>query len=190
MRMALVLRAPAPGRLVFTLPVWYRPVMGAILAVLAAALATAGGRPGILGISLLGGVGLAALYEERWTLDARRGRIVQREGLVLAARCRTIPFGTIERLRLVPHVQGSLPGGREGTAPGPGRSGNGPAPPAPETVPDPGPGMPGGRAVPGGAGSRRPGGPVVPGGGAHGRTVRETSGCARRLSLMGIRHPL
>jgi hypothetical protein len=113
MRMALVLRAPAPGRLVFTLPVWYRPVMGAILAVLAAALATAGGRPGILGISLLGGVGLAALYEERWTLDARRGRIVQREGLVLAARCRTIPFGTIERLRLVPHVQGSLPGGRE-----------------------------------------------------------------------------
>jgi len=128
MRIALVLRAPAPGLLVFTLPPWYRPVMGALLALLVAALAVAGGRPGIPGVSALGVAALAVLYEERWTIDARRGRIVHRQGLVLAARRRTLAFGAIERWRIVPLVQGGLPGGGEAPPPDPAALGEGPGP--------------------------------------------------------------
>jgi hypothetical protein len=110
MSISLVLRSPAPDRLVYALPVWYRVVMGAILAVLVAGLADAGGRPGILAWALLAIVVLAALYTEQWVFDAGSGKVTHRTGLLVAARSTVIPFAAIERFLITPHVEGTIPG--------------------------------------------------------------------------------
>lgn len=109
----LVLRAPADDRLVFTLPVWYRVMMTTMLAVLVAALAMDDARPGVLGLVVVALVALAALYEERWTLDGASGQVVHRAGLLFAARRQVIPMAAIEQFRLAPHVEGTIPGSED-----------------------------------------------------------------------------
>ena len=106
----LTLRPVAPGLLVLALPGWYRWLMAAILGVAAAALLQVGSWPGIPAWLLLGLVAAALLYEERWRFDAARGRVVHRNGLVLAARTLEVPFTAIERFLIVPHVEGTIPG--------------------------------------------------------------------------------
>jgi hypothetical protein len=106
----LVLRLPASGRMVYGLPVWYRAAMAAILGLLVAALAQAGVRPGPLAWVVLALVALALLYEEAWVFEAGPGRVVHRGGLLVAARSTVIPFAEIERLLIVPHVEGTIPG--------------------------------------------------------------------------------
>ena len=68
----LVLHARKPGKLVYGLPRWYRPVMAGILALLLAGLALADGRPGWLAWLVLGLLTLALLYQETWEIDAAR----------------------------------------------------------------------------------------------------------------------
>ena len=106
----LVLRPQGPERLVLAFPVWYRVAMGAILALLVAALLEAGGSPGILGTVLLALVVFGLLYQERWTFDAASARVIHEVGLMGASRCRETAFAAIERFRIDPHVQGTIPG--------------------------------------------------------------------------------
>jgi len=108
----LKLSAPAPDRLVYALPGWYRAAMALILAALGAGIALAGVRPGPVPWIVLAVVALGGLYEERWEFDAGRGRIVHRAGLLFAPRRSVLPFAAIERLRLVPVVTGTVPGSR------------------------------------------------------------------------------
>lgn len=109
----LTLRPAAPGFLVLSLPGWYRWLMAAILGVAAAALLQVGGWPGLPAWLLLGLVAVALLYEERWRFDAARGRVVHRSGLLVAARTLEVPFAAIDRFRIVPHVEGTIPGSED-----------------------------------------------------------------------------
>ena len=110
MSIPLVLRSPGPDRLVFGIPLWYRAVMFGILAIIMAALFQTGGNPGGLACALMVIVAAGALYEEQWTFDATRDRVTYRTGLTIAARTTVIDFAAIERFRIAPHVEGTIPG--------------------------------------------------------------------------------
>jgi len=109
----LVLRAPDPDRLVFAIPVWYRVIMFGILAVIFAGVFQAPGGPGGLACALIVIVAAGALYEEKWTFDAGQGRVAYRTGLIVAARTTVIEFAAIERFRIAPHVEGTIPGSED-----------------------------------------------------------------------------
>jgi hypothetical protein len=109
----LVLTAPAPDRLSYGLPLWFRLVMGAILALVILALATSESAPGALAWIVLTILVLGTLYEDRWEFDGALGRATHRAGLLIAARSRVVAFEEIQRLRIVPLVKGTLPGTAE-----------------------------------------------------------------------------
>ncbi len=105
--------AGGAGRLVYAIPLWFRALMAAITAILVGSLAVAGGPPGAVGWVVLAIAVLAALYEERWVLDAAAGTLTHRFGLLLLSRSVSLPFAEIERFRLGSFVRGSVPGGEE-----------------------------------------------------------------------------
>jgi len=109
----LALRCPGPGRLVYAIPVWYRVVMGFILAIFLAGFVVGGAHPGFLTWAVLAIVLLAGLYEETWIFDADQDRVIHRAGLVIAARSSAIDLAAIERFLIVPHVEGTIPGSEE-----------------------------------------------------------------------------
>lgn len=111
MDIPLVLRKGKDGKLVYTIPLWYRLVMLLIGGVLAGAILVAGDSPSAFEWIALAIVALAALYEERWTLDPATSFLTHRFGLVFAARKVTIPFSRIEGFRLRAFVRGTAPGG-------------------------------------------------------------------------------
>ncbi len=110
MEIPLVLSSPRPDRLVYRLPVWYRVVMGCILAVVVTALVMGDSRPGFLAWLVLVILILGALYEDKWIFDAAESRIVHRAGLLIGAKATVIEFSAVERFCIVPLVKGTIPG--------------------------------------------------------------------------------
>ena len=95
MEIPLSLSSHSPDRLVYGLPRWYRAAMALVLAALATGIALGGGRPGPMAWTILVLVALGGLYEDNWSFDAGRGRVVHRVGLSFAAG--TIPGSEAER---------------------------------------------------------------------------------------------
>ncbi len=113
MEIPLVLSVDKNGRLVYTIPIWYRIALAGILAVVGVSVFVAGGDPGI-GSWIIGAVlVLGILYEERWTADPAAKRIRHASGLLVAARSLDIPFDQIESFALSALIRGSIPGGEE-----------------------------------------------------------------------------
>ena len=110
MEIPLSLTSPRPDRLVYGFPVWYRVVMGGIVAVVCGALFLGDTRPGAFAWVVLVVLLLAALYEDRWSFDGRDGRAEHKAGLVFWARTVALDFAQIERFRVVPLVRGTIPG--------------------------------------------------------------------------------
>ena len=116
MDIPLVLKSGREGRLVYSIPLWYRLSMIVMAAVLVAAAFASGGAPGPLGWAALVLAILAALYEERWILDPGAGLLRHRFGLLVLARSVALPFDRIEAFRLRSFVRGSVPGSGEEAA--------------------------------------------------------------------------
>ncbi len=110
MEIPLSLTSPRPDRLVYGFPVWYRAVMGAIVAVVCGALLLGEAQPGVFAWLVLAVLLLAALYEDRWSFDARDGRAEHKAGLLFWGRTVSLDFAQIERFRVVPLVRGTIPG--------------------------------------------------------------------------------
>lgn len=106
----LVLSAPDATRLVFSIPIWYRALMGGILLVLIASLVQEGAHPAWPAWAVLAIVALGALYQEQWIFDTGQGRVVHKVGLLIGARTRVIDFAVVERFLIAPHVEGTIPG--------------------------------------------------------------------------------
>lgn len=106
MQFRLTLRKSG-NALVYGIPAWYRAVLSAIAAVLAAASFAAGGVS-VIGIAAAALTLLGALYEERWSFDAATGACEGRMGLVFAARGPSFQASAVERLRLDVFIKGRL----------------------------------------------------------------------------------
>ncbi len=116
MDIPLTLDTRKPNRLVYALPLWFRITMAAMAAILIAALAVAGGAPGLIGWGALALAAFAALYEERWTLDLEHASLRHRFGLLFAARRIEVPFTRISAFTLRSFARGAMPGGEEDRA--------------------------------------------------------------------------
>lgn len=110
MEIPLSLTSPRPDRLIYGFPVWYRVVMGVIVAVVCGALFLGDTRPGVFGWVVLAILVLAGLYEDRWSFDARDGKAEHKAGLVFLGRTVSLGFDQIDRFRVVPLVRGTIPG--------------------------------------------------------------------------------
>ena len=110
MEISLVLRETKAGRLVYSIPLWYRIVMVLIALVIGASVWVTGGSPGALSWVVMALSVLAAFYEERWILDKEAGRLTHRFGLLFLARSVFIPVERIEGFRLRAFVRGTNPG--------------------------------------------------------------------------------
>jgi len=110
MDLPLVLVRRADGVLVYRIPLWFRAVMGLILAAVTGGMFVGGGAPGPVGwvVTLL--LLLALLYRETWIIDAKGGEIRHRFGLLVASKKIAIALSDVNCFRLVPWVRGSLPG--------------------------------------------------------------------------------
>jgi hypothetical protein len=114
MEIPLVLRPSRSGEaLVYSIPLWYRLVMAFLAALILAAFAVDGSPPGLVAWIVLAVIALAGLYEERWTFEPKGGGIVNRAGLVVAARSRAFGVDEVERFRLLPFVRGTVPGSED-----------------------------------------------------------------------------
>jgi len=113
MDLPLVLRRIGETRLVYGIPLWYRLVMGGILALLVASLVVAGGTPGLVAWIVLSVALLAFLYEERWDFDRTQAVLVHSYGLLLLSKRGRVPFASIKSFYLMPWVRGSIPGSDE-----------------------------------------------------------------------------
>ena len=110
MDIPLVLRETKNGRLVYSIPLWYRLLMVAIGAVLVGAIVVSGGKPTAFEWVALAVVAGATLYEERWILDAEKKSLHHRYGLLFLAKSIYLPFERLENFRLSAFVRGSTPG--------------------------------------------------------------------------------
>jgi hypothetical protein len=111
MDIPLALRETKDGRVIYSIPWWYRVLMLVIGAVLLGAVLVAGDKPSVIEWVALALALAAALYEERWVLDPGTKTIRHRFGLLFAARSVSLPFDRIEGFRLRAFVRGSTPGG-------------------------------------------------------------------------------
>lgn len=105
-----------PKRLVYSIPLWYRLLMGGIAAVLLGSILVPEGEPGILAWVILAIVLLGALYEESWILDAEKRVMEHRFGLLLLPFKADLPFDRIEGFRIDRFVRGAVAGGEEDRA--------------------------------------------------------------------------
>jgi len=106
MQIQLTLRRSG-NTLVYGLPLWYRLFSSLVVLILVLSAIMSGGL-GIPGNIIIGLALLAALYEERWTLDLDTRRLSGRVGLVVVARSQSIPFMDIERIRVDTFAKGRL----------------------------------------------------------------------------------
>jgi len=109
----LSLRSTRDGRLVYGIPLWYRIVMGLILAVVAAALFSSGDEPGAAGWIVLALTLVSFLYDERWAFDEGARLVRYRSGLLIAARRSEISFDALTAIALKPFVRGTIPGSKD-----------------------------------------------------------------------------
>ncbi|MBN1241552.1 MAG: hypothetical protein JXA15_02460 [Spirochaetales bacterium] len=105
MDMPLVLRRHASGALVYSISPWYRAGAAAMLCLIVAAIASAGGT-GVFGWIFVVGAFVAAFYEERWTFDPARDLVAWRVGLLFLARRRTVAVSKLRRFSLRAYRRG------------------------------------------------------------------------------------
>ncbi len=113
MEIPLILTTDKKGRLVYTIPLWYRAILAAILGIVVASIFTAGGEPGIGSWIIIAVLVLGVLYEEKWTADPAAKMVSHRSGLLVAARTVEIPFDSIEEFSLTALVRGTIPGSED-----------------------------------------------------------------------------
>ncbi len=96
----------APARITYGIPLWYRILSALITLVLLAAAFAAGGLG--LGWIFVAVAVLGAVYEERWTFDARDRSVKARMGLVFLSKGPSCSFDDIARLRVDIFAKGKL----------------------------------------------------------------------------------
>ena len=110
MEIPLTLKKLNDGKLVYTIPLWYRLITGVMLAIVAGGVITSGEAPSILACIIMALLVLGLLYEERWTVLPESGELRHAAGILPFATRLSIPFGQIESLKLSAFARGTIPG--------------------------------------------------------------------------------
>lgn len=113
MEIPLILRADSKGRLVYTIPAWYRILLVFILGIVVMSMVVAGGGPGAGFWIIVAVLALGILYEETWIADAASGTMSHRSGLMILAKPMTFSMSEIEDFAMDVLARGTIPGGEE-----------------------------------------------------------------------------
>jgi hypothetical protein len=109
MEIPLTLRPAGARALVLGISPWFRASLGLCTLVILAAI-LGGGGGGLFAWIVFGLAALGSLYEESWVLDAGKGELVHRYGLLLAPRSLRLPLDRVASFRVKAWVAGTLPG--------------------------------------------------------------------------------
>jgi len=110
MEIPLTLRKRKDGAIVYAIPLWYRLVTGAMLAVVAGSILESGEAPSLIAWIVLLLLALGILYEERWTANPEVGELRHCAGILPFTTKVSIPFGQIASFRLSAFAKGTIPG--------------------------------------------------------------------------------
>ena len=113
MEISLRLRKAADGRLIYGIPLWYRAMTAAILLLVAGAMLSSEGSPGLIAWLIFALLALGLVYEERWTLDPASKTITHRWGFWPLAKASSNDFASIEEFLLKALARGTVPGTKE-----------------------------------------------------------------------------
>ena len=115
MEIPLSLRKTADGSLVYGIPLWYRVMTAALIAVMASGVFIAGSAPGLIGWIVLALLLLGFVYDERWIIDPKARVIRHYGGLWPFARAMRVDFDDIEGFSLRAFARGTVPGSESET---------------------------------------------------------------------------
>lgn len=110
MEIPLSLKKTADGGLVYGIPLWYRIMTAAMIAVVASGVFIAGGMPGIIGWIVLALLILGLLYDERWIFDPKTRVVRHFGGIWPFAKELRVAFDDIEGFSLGAFARGTVPG--------------------------------------------------------------------------------
>lgn len=113
MEIPMSLKRLADGRLSYGIPLWYRLMTAAMIAIVAAGGFSTGEAPGLVAWIVIALLTLGLLYEERWLVDPKAALVVHREGLLPFAKTGNIAFADIQGVRLAAFARGTVPGSQE-----------------------------------------------------------------------------
>jgi hypothetical protein len=115
MEISLSLKKSAGGGLVYGIPLWYRVMTSALIAVMASGVFIAGSAPGPIGWIVLALLLLGLVYDERWIIDPKAREIRHFGGLWPFPRAMRVEFDDIEGFRLSAFARGTVPGSESET---------------------------------------------------------------------------
>jgi hypothetical protein len=106
----LRLKKDPSGRLVYSIPLWYRIITALMLAAIIVALISSGGTPSIVAWIILILLVLGLLYEERWIADTKAKRFLHSGGIWPLVKTTSLDFSELEGFRLSAFARGTVQG--------------------------------------------------------------------------------
>jgi hypothetical protein len=116
MEIPLSLKKTADGRLVYGIPLWYRIMTGAMIALVLGGMLTTADSPSLIAWLILILLALGTLYEEIWIVDPKAGTIRHLDGIWPIARASVLSFDDVEEFALGAFARGTVPGSTEESA--------------------------------------------------------------------------
>lgn len=115
MEIPLSLRKRPNGGLAYGIPLWYRAMTAVMIGLVVGGSLSGGGAPNFVAWIILVFLAFGLLYEERWVVDARGGKVVHLGGVWPVVKTTEIAFGEVEGLRLEAFARGTVPGSGDET---------------------------------------------------------------------------
>lgn len=110
MEIPLSLKKMADGGLFYGIPLWYRVMTAAMIAVVASGFFMTGGSPGPIGWIVFVLLLLGLLYDERWIFDSKARTVRHFGGIWPLAKEIRVDFDDIEGFSLGAFARGTIPG--------------------------------------------------------------------------------
>lgn len=110
MEIPLRLKKDAAGRLVYSIPLWYRAITAIMILAIVVALISSGGTPSLVAWIILVLLILGLLYEERWIADTKEKRLLHSGGIWPFVKKTSLGFSELESFRLSAFARGTVQG--------------------------------------------------------------------------------
>jgi hypothetical protein len=109
----LQLKNDASGKLIYSVPLWYRIITAIMLAAVVSALVSSGEAPSLVAWLILVLLFLGLFYVERWTADPSDRSLLHSSGIWPLAKTTSIGFDELKGFRLSAFARGTVQGSAE-----------------------------------------------------------------------------
>jgi hypothetical protein len=106
----LLLKKDPSGRLIYSIPLWYRIVTAIMIIAIVVALISSGGSPSIVAWIILVLLVFGLLYEERWGADTKEKQLLHSGGIWPFVKTTSVDFSELKGFRLSAFARGTVQG--------------------------------------------------------------------------------